>query len=344
MATAETFAAPIPAAVKAAGTRADQLQKDFIKSITPEGDPPSEPPKEGEEEVIEGQAPVEGEPPAEPPAEPKEEPADDDDSWKHKFLSMQGRYNAEVPKLRSQINSMSGEIRNLNNLLASLQKSEPAAPPTPAAPSPIESSKSLITPEELAEYGPEFVDIVSRITKQATAAYEKEINDLKGQLKQVGTQITLSARDQMMKDLTDEVPNWDEINVSEEFIKWLALPDPYSGAIRHEMLRSAFGRNDSTRVINFFKGFLAETAATAPAAKEPGPAEPKTPLRNLAAPGRAKSTAAPPSAPAEKPSFTASQIQKFYSDKALGKYRGREAEAKKLEADIFAAQQEGRIR
>lgn len=339
MPNVETFAPPIPAAVKAAGKRASELQENFIKSVTPEGnEPPAEAPAEPPAETpAEPPAEVVAETPA-APAEPAE-PPENDDSWKHKFLSMQGRYNSEVPKLKAQMQQMSGEITNLNRLLATVK-------PTAPAPSPVEQPKSLLTPEEIAEYGPEFVDIVSRITKQATAPYEKEISELKGQLKQVDSQLGDNARAQLMRSLAAEVPNWAEINTSQPFLDWLALPDTYSGAIRHEMLRSAFGRNDSTRVINFFKGFLAETAATAPAEQEPGTQAPtpKTPLVNFAAPGRAKSTAAPSSAPAEKPFFTASFIQKFYSDKALGKYRGREAEAKLLESQIFTAQQEGRIR
>jgi hypothetical protein len=61
----------------------------------------------------------------------------------------------------------------------------------------------------------------------------------------------------------------------------------------------------------------------------------------LAAPGRAKSAAA--AAPAEKPFFTSAQITRFYADVNSGKYRGREADKAKLEAQIFDAQREGRI-
>lgn len=336
---AEKFAAPVPAAVRAAKEQAEKLQKELINPTPPNGEPPQEPPQppdEPEEEpVIEAQ-------PQEPPQppQPPDEPDENHDTWKHKFQSMQGRYNSEVPKLRDQIKQMSADIGNLNRLLATVE--QPAPAPAPAA-----VEKPLVTPDEIAEYGPEMMDLIARVSKQANAEQAKEIAELKAQLAQVGTHVATNARDQLLKDLASEVPNWSELNESKEFVDWLALPDPYSGDIRHKMLRSAFGRNDSRRVINFFKGFLAESAATAPAdEEEPGQKGivPKVPLRDLAAPGRAKSTAAPSKTPAEKPIFTTPQITAFYTDKANGKYRGREKVAADFEAAIFLAQAEGRIR
>ena len=79
--------------------------------------------------------------------------------------------------------------------------------------------------------------------------------------------------------------------------------------------------------------------------EEPQPAEPngKLSLESFAAPGRAKTSAAS-SAPVEKPLITRAQISQFYADSASGKYRGREAEKNQLEAMIFDAEREGRIR
>jgi len=97
-------------------------------------------------------------------------------------------------------------------------------------------------------------------------------------------------------------------------------------------------------VLAFFNGFLAQEAALAPAPTvDPAPAaDGKIPLSDLAAPGRAKTSAA--NAPVEKPTFTTAQIAQFYADSARGKYRGREAEYNRTEAQIFEAQREGRVR
>ena len=63
-------------------------------------------------------------------------------------------------------------------------------------------------------------------------------------------------------------------------------------------------------------------------------------LEQLAAPGRARA-AAP--APAGKPVWTAEGIAQFYKDVANGVFRGREQDKIATEADLMAAQREGRI-
>lgn len=335
------FAAPVPGAVKATASKADELQAQFIKQLNGET-PPAEEETPEEEAQANGEAqPEVEEPPPDTPPPVEEAPpeGDDEGTWRHRYDSMRGRYNAEVPKLRGQVKELADRVGNLNKLLATVTK--PEAPPLTKE----QTFQSSIKPEEIAEYGPEFMDLVGRIVKDTTAAQTAEIAQLKDRLKTVGGQIGASARQSMMTQLATVIPNWEEINTHQEFLDWLALPDAYSGDIRHNLLMTAFERNDAPRVIAFFKGFLAEMAVEAPPDAEPGRKITKTPLRNLAAPGRAKSAAAPNgNAPAEKPIFTASQIAKFYTDLGLGKWRGREKEAKEFETQIFAAQAEGRIR
>jgi hypothetical protein len=323
----------VPAAVAAAAARAAELQNQFIQGDNPPADPPPEP-----------QDDQEGDPPAEQHFQRQEEPAQEDDSaapgtWQHKYLSMKGRYDSEVPRMRSQMAELSDRIANLNNVIASME----AAPRRTEAPAP--QVKSLLTAEEEAEYGPDFIDVATRIAQQATAPFQEEINRLKEQVGGVGKQLKLSARDTLIQNMDKSLPDWRAINNAPDFVSWLKLTDAYSGNIRHNMLKAAYERNDFPRVSAFFQGFLAEMAATETANDEPTPNAqfaPRVPLRNLAAPGRAKSAAAP-GAPAEKPTITRSSITKFYADRAAGKFRGREAEAAQFENSIFAAEKEGRI-
>jgi len=41
--------------------------------------------------------------------------------------------------------------------------------------------------------------------------------------------------------------------------------------------------------------------------------------------------------------YTPSDIQKFFNDVRIGRYKGREQERSRIERDIFAAQRENRI-
>jgi hypothetical protein len=192
------------------------------------------------------------------------------------------------------------------------------------------------------------------VGKKAKETFSGEVGELKTQvetltrqLQNVGQTVSTDARGKMKEALTSQIPNWSAINLDNDFLNWLQLPDTYSGAIRHTLLKQAWERNETPRVLAFFKGWLAEEAAVAPANTKPDPVQEansgKIPLEQFAAPGRAKS-AADTSAPAEKPIITRAQITDFYRDVAAQKYRGRDQEKDRLEQMIFAAEREGRIR
>lgn len=265
---------------------------------------------------------------------------EEDQSWEHRYKSMKGRYD----RAEAQLRAMSDQITSLQNVIATMQVTAPVGQSNSEM-----AVERLITAEEENDYGSEFLTVVGKKAKEEllpiVKGYEAKIAELEERLKNVGGYVQQDARARMETMLDDRVPTWRDINFDPNFISWLKLPDPYSGAIRHEMLKAAYERNDAPRVAAFFNGFLAEEAATDPAREETGrteaPAKPS--LERFAAPGRAK-TAAASGAPAEKPIFTRAQIAKFYAESAAGKFRGKEAEKDRIEAQIFEAEREGRIR
>jgi hypothetical protein len=260
--------------------------------------------------------------------------------WEHRFNSMKGRFDA------SQTN-----IRAMSDQIATMQQQLAAAPVALTAEVPAElQASSLLTAEDVTEYGQEFLDVVG---KKALDQINPEMTKLKKDLAALQKRLegdTISkvadARNAMHTALDDAIPNWQQVNVAPEFHSWLALPDSFSGVIRHQLLSAAYEQNNTPRVAAFFKGFLAQEAALAPAL-EAEPALPddtgKIPLESLAAPGRAK-TAAAPGAPVEKPTFTATDVSQFFADCAAGKYKGREAEKARIDEIIVVAGKEGRIR
>lgn len=337
----------IPAAVKAASALADQVFKQaYDQEGSEEGASDGE--DAGEQKPAEAASKPTAEqtftstdetPPARKAAKSKE---DDEQSWEHRYKSMKGRYD----RAETQIKAMSDQITHLQNTITSIQAAQYNANETDTY------SERFITPEEEQDYGSEFLAVVGRKAKEElvpeVASLKKEIANLRAQLAGVGGYVQQDARSRLETSLGNSVANWKEINMKPEFLSWLKLPDAYSGVIRHELLRAAYERNDAPRVVAFFKGFLAEEAATAPVEGRPdldggSTASRKVSLETLAAPGRAK-TAAASGAPAEKPNFTRAQIAKFYADSAAGKYRGKEAEKDRIEMQIFDAEREGRIR
>lgn len=331
----------LPPAVRAAAARADELfkQSQAAAGITAEGNPPEPvvPPVAPTPEPTPEPAPTPA-PPA-PPAEPTIDP--NDQSWEQKAKSDRGR----VVRLEERLRDMTEHVQNLQNVIATLQA---APPPQATAPQP---QATLLTDQEIEEYGKDMLSVVGKKAREEVAplinAYEERIKGLEAQV-QVTTATTSQQIQQKLLDTLDaRLSSWREINTNEKFIDWLGLPDAYSGAIRMDMLKAAYAQGNAPRVLAFFNGFLAEEAAVAPAETQPDDGSTvkvaKVPLASLAAPGRAKTAAAAP-APTEKPIFTRAQIAKFYADVNAQVYRGRDADKNKLEAQIFEAQREGRIR
>lgn len=329
----------IPNAVKAAGAMAEQLHKGAYEIETPpEGETSAAPPpQEGFTE-----APLTAEGKQIEISKPLTASDENDESWAHKYRTMKGRFD----KSQKQIAGLSDQINSLQQVIATMQLQPVAAPPTGEM-----SAERFITPDELDAYGEEFLTVVGKKAREELLPEirkrDDEIARLKSQLSGVNGYVSHDAQSRMEQQLDNSVANWRELNYNPDFLSWLALPDSYSGAIRHELLKEAWDRRDASRVANFFKGFLAEEAVVAPVGSEPdrsGTPVVKVPLESLAAPGRAKTAASGNTTPAEKPTFTRAQIAAFYADAASGKFRGREADKERLERQIFDAQRDGRIR
>jgi|SRR5579859_1593023 len=312
-----------PAAVRRSVALADQAFESQnpkpVEEVTPESNPPVEKPSE----VVE--KPAEGNPPAEKPRD-----------WENDYKAMEGRFKAEQKQNRELVK----RLTSLESLVANLQASQNEAPV---------ASPKLVTEQEENEFGKDFLEVVGKKTKETVGGelgtLKNKVRSLETQLATVTAQSVGDARAKLYSKLDEKIPNWREINTRDDFLGWLALPDRLSGAIRHTLLKDAFDQNDSARVLAFFKGFLKEatSAPTDEGVEVPVTPAPKPSLEQFAAPGRAKTSAAPSTAPGDKPHITRAQVKQFYDDVQKGRYRGREQEQTANEAMIFAAMNEGRI-
>lgn len=350
----------IPAAVQRAADAAEAAQKAAYPDSAPKA--PDAPAQIDPNNISIAPPEAPATPPTpptlvEPPKPPQQQPqvtppGNDEKQWPaevqlefHKIRSAEGRKRAQ---LEQQLQQAVDRMGALELMIQDLK----AAPPVVAAPTP--SFAKLITAEEEEQIGSEMLDVMARRAKEIVAP---EVAELRAEIARLtgtvqGTQLETkkTARQAMHAKLSEAVPNWQEINNLTEFKAWLALPDPYSGVTRHGMLLSAYEQNDTPRVLNFFKGFVSELAATTPVEEPqlPAPAAviqqpPKPGLENLAAPGRAR-TPAQVNAPAEKQIITTADVAEFYAAKRRGDYKGREAEFDAAERELFQAQREGRVR
>jgi hypothetical protein len=335
----------VPKAVRDAGARSEVLQKALTgeaePSVLPETPPPPDqtPPPEGQLAP-----PPAGEVPPQPPAEENVPP----EEWERRFKAMQGRYN----RTQDQLNQVSEQIQRLQNENAILR--QPAPQPLGVAP-----AAPLLTEQEVADYGPEFIDVVRRAATEIAAPLQAEIQRLRSEMGTVQQETGNAFLTRMHATIGGLVPDWQEINRDQRFMDWVKLPEVYSGVIRQQLMQDAWNNGDALRVAAFFQAFLQEAAAVDPQrgtrpqppppmmvpAREPGapgtvPLATRLSLDQLAAPGRAHSGT---QQPASKPVYTAQDITRFYTECAAGKWRTREADRAAIDADIILAQREGRI-
>ena len=258
--------------------------------------------------------------------------------WEQKYKTLQGMYNTDVPRLNAQNKSLNDRVSQLESLLGDLNKQEAPVQETPV--------EKLITEDDVKEYG-DSIDVMRRAAKEEVAGQmgrvaqlEAEIEKLRGvvpQVQQVQQQQKTSSEQQFWNTLNAEVPNWNEINSNPDFQSWLLEIDPLTGMSRQTYLEDAQKKLDAKRVISFFSTYE-QASGNANNARETRSSNPE--LAKQVAPGRGRS--AKPVA-SEGKTYSPADIEKFFSDVRKGKYKGRDEERGKIERDIFAAQQEGRI-
>ena len=201
-------------------------------------------------------------------------------------------------------------------------------------------------------YGEDLIAAAQRWSQPLIDKLQRKITELEsrvGGVNQAQTQINRTMAHASVESHLDEaVPNWRAINEAPEFFAWLDAPDPFSGTRRHNMMATAYDQGQGPRVSAFFRAFAQEhtaqpaapraASAHTPAQAGAGP----VPLDTLAAPGRSRQVA--PGAPSEKRIFTKAEITAFYRDKTAGRYAHDPARAAQIEAAIFDASREGRVR
>jgi len=267
------------------------------------------------------------------------EPVDENDlSWKHRFLAMQGRHTATT----KTIGEMQEQMTQLANELMLAQQQRPQARQAPR------QQQNYLTEQDVNNYGPELLDVTQRAALQAVAPHIQQVEQQNAELQR---RLAIEARRRLDQAVELSVPNYKEIDNNPRWHRWLLGVDVLSGRVRQQLLNEAISAASAPRVISFFKGFQNEEAATghvesAPLSQQPAaPREAAIPLASLATPGRARpATGGDTQFPPDKPIYTRAQIAGLYRAHQKGAYVGREAEWQRQDADIIAAGREGRIR
>ena len=240
---------------------------------------------------------------------------DESKKWEQRYRSLDG-----------MIQARDRQIEQLHQLLASMQQAQ-AAPEAPAK----QDKAKLVGKEDEDAFGADLVDLARRVAREESGAYvaklEGTIAELQQQLKGVAQTTAVTVQDRFENQLAAAVPNWKAVDSDPKFIEWLQ-----SNATRMKVFSEAARNQDVDGVAYFYSEY-----AGAPKTEKQTP-DPR--LVKQVAPGKSKSVAPAAKSPAEKKTWTRSEIAQFYAD---GKKRFSQEDYVKLERDLFAAQKEGRV-
>jgi hypothetical protein len=266
--------------------------------------------------------------------DPKPVPDVSEETWQSKFFALKGKYDAEVPRLHSQMREMSQQVQTLITEAAVAKAQQTKQEPVPV--------KTLITEQDKEAFGSDLLDLIDRATEQKLAGnrdleaqLRSEINELKSKLGNVTERQGVSDKDRYEAALGAQVPDWEAMNIDQGFLTWLAEVDPVYGMPRQYALTNAYESLDANRTATIFKQYKATIAPT------PRP-QANRELQRQVAPTRSHTSPAPTTSTADKRVYTTSDIDSFYAEWRRGMID--EAEAVQIERDIHAAINEGRIR
>ena len=276
--------------------------------------------------------------PAPAPTAPPEPP-----NYEHMYNSMKGRYDAAqrtIGGMQEQMGQLGDELMRTQQMFRGNVN--------PSSTLPGDIKPAYVTPEDINNFGEPLIDLTKRAALEAVAP---TLTALQEENRRLNRQVNQQRQQNIYEKLDEAMPTWRDVNSNPRWLSWLRLRDFNSAPLRQEQLNRAMQAADAPRVLDFFKRFQDEEVATgqmpAPQSPQPSNSEPRpaaVPLTTLAAPGGPNPAPGNTQVPDSKPVYTHKDISDFYDYVRKGVYVGQETLKQQIEADIFAAHREGRVR
>lgn len=199
-------------------------------------------------------------------------PAAPDSDWKHRYEVINGKYIKETARLRDQARTLESRVNTLEGMLEQARQT-PTAPaptiasPTPAAPSVPASGtitdemvQAAVSADQIEEFGIEFWRNTMKASQAANASMSVSSSATDQELKQVKATLEQQQQERFYSDLAGLVPNWEQVNSSDEFEAFLTERDALSGVTYGALLNEHAKRYDPVLVANIFNAFTSRSA------------------------------------------------------------------------------------
>jgi len=264
--------------------------------------------------------------------EPKEKQKAPRNDWKGRYISLRGHHDALVFELRNEISYLKDQVVAIN---------KQAKASEPDKPKPVDFTDTL-TKAEKDILGDEAVAALAKMTQKATesavAPLQQRLDEEKQQRMDRETKEAqdnrVQAQNIFLQKLGRLVPDLSTIDMDPKFKTWMDELDQYSGLPRKDLFRRAERTGDVARVAEFFVQY--KNAIASPKKADP--------LAKKVTPTGEGSGEAANQQEGKGEIITMAMVNRFYSELAKGKYKGKQKLVDQTEADIEKAYLEGRLR
>lgn len=278
--------------------------------------------------------------PIEEPVAVEATPADDSkeevsESFKQKYATLRGKYDAEVPRLHQQVKELTDQMNAIREEAEAAKKVEAEKP---------KEKVSYVTDADREEYGDDLIDFQRRVAKEASQEYEdrfeqqaKVIEQLQQQISNTGNQVGEVGFTQKLNAL---VPGFDQLDNDERWVAWLNEYDPMTRGPRRDQAQAAFNSGDAEAVAHYvglFRESINEPVAN-------GKSDRDTELEKQVTPSRSASTVTNKSSSKNSKVYSEKELNNAWTKIRTLNTQGKYDDAEKLEAELTAAYMEGRVR
>lgn len=245
------------------------------------------------------------------------------------FAALQRKLDVEGPRAAQQLREANAKLKAAEEKSAKLEAEVKKK---------IETGEvTSITPEMRKLLGEDFIKGMVMVAREVVG---QEVVARLQPLADQFDELQLMTEEGFFVTLDELVPGWQVTNDDPKFDAWLREKDVGTGRPRMALLKSAEKARQGFRAVEIFKAYKEGREIGVP--KQPAAEDP---LARRAEPAQGGGGDVNVDlTPDGKKIWRQSEIKQFYDERRRGSWRGRDAEAKSTEVDIFAAQREGRVR
>jgi hypothetical protein len=274
---------------------------------------------------------------AEPAAVTPPQPAQDALYWQKRFETVQGKLDAEMPRLFQQIRDQGEMIRKLSAQLA-----ERNAPPA--------ADETLVTQKDIDAYGEDLIDAMRRTAREeARKAYaaerealEKKFGAVESQVGQVSQRVEKNAVDTFWGEVLTLVPDWLSVDQNPSWIAWLDTSPEFATNSYRELAAQAISKGNPRKIAKLVEAWKKESGQAQVSPPPPPPPAPirqqQSELERQVTPSTARSSTPPP---AQK-ILTRAEYETLYDVRNVQRYGEKKAAEMIAEADLAVT--ENRVR